>query len=247
MDELSLSERARHAFTIPSTKGVSSAFAVPNYMLEDPVRSKEYALVDFRTALKALCLPQHAQENRARIWPTHLDDYLPADMLKEIAADQDQTEAMNTIQGKAKGGFGIVVLRAANEDKPVNMYVIEDKARGAMMVAGPQPISYALQADLARNGIEYVSKNEPCAVAAVNNFLAASALQRAPSGVRPPRIVEALVKAFSAVCELPDHYPDVTRANNGDMVIGRGVNLGQLVHDNKSAPAVFTSIVAPKI
>ena len=222
--------------------------ALPNYLLEDPTKTKEYQLVDFRTALAALAVPKYAKDNRAHIWPVDLDDYLPDDVKKEALNDKSQAEAMNTVKGKSGIGFDLVVLAATNAKKePVYLYVIDDKLREKMMVVGPEPISGPLQSELIRNGVQYVVKNDEASVTSINEFLADGAKHRGNIGKliqgNTQNVIEGLIKAFSALCELTDTEPG---ASNDQMTVNKGATLGLVMFKSKSRPAVFTSIVTPK-
>lgn len=222
--------------------------ALPNYMLEDPTKSKEYQLVDFRTALAALAVPEYAKDNRAHIWPVDLNDYLPDEIKKEAAQDKSQAEAMNTVMGKSTIGFDLVVLAATNAKKEaVYLFVIEDKRRNKMMVVGPEAISAPLQTELVKNGVQYVVKNDEASVSAINEFLAEGAKHRGNMGQlvqgNTQNVIEGLIKAFSALCELTD-----TEAGTSpdQMTVNKGATLGKVMKESKSKPAVFTSIVTAK-
>ena len=222
--------------------------ALPNYIDDDASKSKTYRLVDFRTALAALAVPEYAKENRAHIWPVDLDDYLPDEVKQEAAKDKSQAEAMNTVKGKSQIGFDLVVLATTNAKKEtVYLYVIDDKLREKMMVVGPEAISAPLQSELAKNGVQYVVKSDEGSVTQINEFLAEGAKHRGNTGKlvqgNTQNVIEGLIKAFSALCELTDTEAG---ASPDQMTVNKGATLGLVMYKSKSKPAVFTSIVTPQ-
>ncbi|MEZ0223625.1 MAG: hypothetical protein ACAH83_03660 [Alphaproteobacteria bacterium] len=222
--------------------------ALPNYMLDDPMKSPQYNLVDFRTALAALAVPEYAKENRSHIWPVELDDFLPDEVKKEAAQDKTQAEALNAIKGKSGIGFDLMVVSAVNGKKEqVFLYVIEDKLQNKVMVVGPEEISKPLQSELAKNGVQYVVKSDEGSVTTVNEFLADGAKYRGTIGKliqgNTQNVIEGLIKAFSALCELADVEAG---ASPDQMTVNKGSTLGLVIHRSKSRPVVFTSIVTPK-
>jgi hypothetical protein len=223
--------------------------ALPNYLLEDPMKNKEFNLVDFRTALAALAVPEYSKDNRSHIWPVELDDFLPDEVKKEVAQDKTQAEAMNTLKGKSAIGFDLIVVSALNSKKEqIFMYVIEDKLQEKVMVVGPEAISKALESQLSKNGLQYVVKGDEGSVTTVNEFLADGAKHRGHVGKlvqgNTQSVIEGLIKAFSALCELADVEAGATP---DQMTVNKGSTLGLVIHRSKSRPVVFTSIVTPKV
>jgi hypothetical protein len=140
------------------------------------------------------------------------------------------------------------VLAAVNAKKePVYLYVIDDKTRNRMMVVGPEPISAPLQSELIKNGVQYVVKTDEASVTSINEFLADGAKHRGNIGKlvqgNTQNVIEGLIKAFSALCELTDTEPG---ASNDQMTVNKGATLGLVMFKSKSRPAVFTSIVTSK-
>lgn len=218
--------------------------ALPNYLLDDPMKSKELELVDFRTALAALAEPKHAKKNRERIWPVDLDDYIT-----DQSTDPGEVEAMNTVKGKSKIKFDLTILAAANgaAKEPVYLYIIDDKERNKMMVVGPEEISSQLASEMKKNGLDYVVKTDNGSIQKINDFLAEGAKVRGENGKlssgSTQNVIEGLIKAFSALCELAE-------AEAGDdpnqLTVEKGSTLGQVIHKSKSRPAVYTSIMKPR-
>lgn len=157
-------------------------------------------------------------------------------------------EALNTVKGQSKIGFDLIVLAAKDKKGPVYLYVIEDKERSKMMVVGPEAISTALQSELTKNGIQYVVKNDPTSVDQINEFLADGAKHRGAINKlqqgATQTVIEGLIKAFSALCELTDTEAG---ASPDQMTVNKGATLGLVMYKSKSTPAVFTSIVTPKV
>ena len=114
-------------------------------------------------------------------------------------------------------------------------------------VVGPEPISAPLQSELIKNGVQYVVKSEEASVTAINEFLADGAKHRGNIGKliqgNTQNVIEGLIKAFSALCELQDTEPG---ASNDQMTVNKGATLGLVMFKSKTKPAVFTSIVTPK-
>jgi hypothetical protein len=255
MKELQAQTSPPKAFVVPNGQldlvekdPILMGQALPNYLLDDPANSPQYNLVDFRTVLAALAVPEYAKGNRAHIWPIELDDYLPDEVKKEAAQDKSQAEALNSIKGKSAIGFDLMVVSALNEKKQqVFMYVIEDKVLDKVMVVGPEPISKALASELSKNGLQYVVKDDEASVTTVNEFLADGAKERGKNGKlvqgNTQNVIEGLIKAFSALCELADVEAGATP---DQMTVNKGSTLGLVIHRSKSRPVVFTSIVTPK-
>lgn len=218
--------------------------ALPNYELEDAATSKDYILADFRSALAALAVPEYGGQNRARVWPVELMEYVD-----EKPTDPADIEAFNTLQGKSKVGFDLTILAAADSAKKESyLYVIEDKVRDQMMVVGPEDVSTQLKSALSKNGINYVVKEDPASISRINDFLADGAKVRGEKGQlvsgNTQQVIESLIKAFSALCEIAD----VTQSDNdpNQMTVDKGCTLGQIIHRAESRPTVYTNIVKPR-
>jgi energy-coupling factor transporter ATP-binding protein EcfA2 len=218
--------------------------ALPNYELEDAASSKEYILADFRSALAALAVPEYSGQNRSRVWPAELMDFVA-----DTPTDPADIEAFNTLQGKSKVGFDLTILAAAGSDKQeAYLYVIEDKVRDQMMVVGPEDVAPQLKSALSKNGISYVVKEDESSIQRINDFLADGAKVRGEKGQlvsgNTQQVIEGLIKAFSALCEIAD----VEQSDNdpNQMTVNKGSTLGQVIHRSTSRPAVFTNIVKPR-
>jgi len=218
--------------------------ALPNYELEDAANSKEYILADFRSALAALAVPEYSGQNRSRVWPAELMDYVA-----DAPTDPADVEAFNTLQGKSKVGFDLTILAAAGSDKQeAYLYVIEDKVRDQMMVVGPEDVAPQLKSALSKNGISYVVKEDESSIQRINDFLADGAKVRGEKGQlvsgNTQQVIEGLIKAFSALCEIAD----VEQSDNdpNQMTVNKGSTLGQVIHRSTSRPAVYTNIVKPR-
>ncbi len=218
--------------------------ALPNYELEDAANSKEYILADFRSALAALAVPEYSGQNRSRVWPAELMDFVA-----DTPTDPADVEAFNTLQGKSKVGFDLTILAAAGSDKQeAYLYVIEDKVRDQMMVVGPEDVAPQLKSALSKNGISYVVKEDESSIQRINDFLADGAKVRGEKGQlvsgNTQQVIEGLIKAFSALCEIAD----VEQSDNdpNQMTVNKGSTLGQVIHRSTSRPAVFTNIVKPR-
>ncbi|MBI1215458.1 MAG: hypothetical protein GC185_06545 [Alphaproteobacteria bacterium] len=227
-----------------------SGRALPIYDLEDPENSDEYTLVDFRAALAGLAVPEYADENRKRIWPVSLHEFVT-----ERPTEPADIEAFNTLEGKSEVGFNITVLAAADSKKnPAYLFLIEDRVqlgdtmRQKLMVVGPEDISPQLQSELTKNGVSYVVKSDKGTEQKINDFLAEGARIRGEEGKLAgdtEKVIEGLIKAFSAVCELSDTEQNET--NPSQMIVGKGTTLGHVIHNTTSTPSVYTSIVKPKM
>lgn len=218
--------------------------ALPNYELDDVASSKDYILADFRSALAALAVPEYGGQNRARVWPAELMEYVD-----EQPTDPADIEAFNTLQGKSKVGFDLSILAAAGSDKKESyLYVIEDKVRDQMMVVGPEAVSTQLKSALSKNGISYVVKEDEASIQRINDFLAEGAKVRGEKGQlvsgNTQQVIEGLIKAFSALCEITDVSQSETDPDQ--MTVDKGSTLGQVIHRSNSRPAVYTNIVKPR-
>lgn len=218
--------------------------ALPNYELDDVASSKDYILADFRSALAALAVPEYGGQNRSRVWPAELMEYVD-----EQPTDPADIEAFNTLQGKSKVGFDLSILAAAGSDKKESyLYVIEDKVRDQMMVVGPEAVSTQLKSALSKNGISYVVKEDEASIQRINDFLAEGAKVRGEKGQlvsgNTQQVIEGLIKAFSALCEITDVSQSETDPDQ--MTVDKGSTLGQVIHRSNSRPAVYTNIVKPR-
>jgi hypothetical protein len=226
-----------------------SGRAMPVYDLEDAGASDEYSLVDFRSALAGLAVPEYSAENRKRIWPVSLHEFVA-----EQPTDPSDIEVFNTLEGKSSMGFNIAVLATADsKEDPAYLFLIEDKVqlgdnmRQKLMVVGPEEISPQLQSELTKNGVFYVVKSDEGSVKKINDFLADGARVRGEEGKLAgdtEKVIEGLIKAFSAVCELENL--DQSESDPSQMLVSKGSTLGQVIHNSKAAPSVYTSIVRPK-
>lgn len=218
--------------------------ALPNYELDDISSSKDYILADFRSALAALAVPEYGGQNRARVWPAELMDYVD-----EQPTDPADIEAFNTLQGKSKVGFDLTILAAADSAQNKSyLYVIEDKVRDQMMVVGPEDVSTQLKSALSKNGISYVVKEDESSILRINDFLAEGAKVRGEKGQlvsgNTQQVIEGLIKAFSALCEIAD--VSQSESDPGQLTVDKGSTLGQVIQRSKSQPSVYTSIVKPR-
>lgn len=224
------------AATFNDASPIIEGKALPNYILAKP---KPDELMDFRTVLAGLALPQ-AANNRKNLFPRDLMEHLPDDI--RWTQVPDEREALSVVMGRSAKGFDLVILHAVKGNgEPTYLYVLEDKTRQKMIVAGPEPIGPKLEAALAKNGVTYVTQGEPAAAKTINHFVDEGALHRGDRGRLDGWQMETtrnnLVKAFSAICELPMSPPSVRRG---------AVTLGEVISINKSHPAVFTSMLKPK-
>jgi len=247
----SAGDRSPKAFVLPNDdlnkvngEPMIEGRALPNYELDDVSTSKDYILADFRSALAALAVPEYGGQNRSRVWPVELMEYVD-----EKPTDPADIEAFNTLQGKSKVGFDLTILAAADSQKKESyLYVIEDKVRDQMMVVGPEDVSTQLKSALSKNGINYVVKEDPASVSRINDFLAEGAKVRGEKGQlvsgNTQQVIESLIKAFSALCEIAD----VTQSDNdpNQMTVDKGCTLGQIIHRAESRPTVYTNIVKPR-
>lgn len=257
-------EPSAQAFVVPNDDlnkvGVAPLLegrAMPVYDLAEPESSDEFALVDFRAALAGLAVPEYAEQNRKRIWPSSLHEFVeenPYQPKDGKEPDASEVEAFKTLEGKSTVGFNIGVLAAADSQKqPSYMYVIEDKAeiagkvRQKLMIVGAEEISAQLQSELTKNGVSYVVKGDKGSVQKINDFLSEGARLRGEDGKLvgdSEKVIEGLIRAFSAVCELTG--AEQSESDPSQMTVGKGTTLGQIIHNSTSTPSVFTSIVRPK-
>lgn len=254
-------ESTNHAYVVPNDdiNNVAGAplvvgQAIPVFELPEPELSEDFDLVDFRSILASLIAPQYGEKNRERVWPvgfTQAQDEPPD------PNDAENMEAYNIGEGKGKWGFNMTILTGANENRePVYMWIIEDKTHldktntdwHKYLVVGPEAIPSGLQAALAKNGITYLVKSDPATVGQVNEFLTEGARVRgedAQMRVTDTReVIESLVKAFSIQCEMAN---TMQGDDPDEQVIPEEATLGAMIHEAVAAPAVFTSIVKPKV
>ena len=81
-----------------------------------------------------------------------------------------------------------------------------------------------------------------------DDFLADGAKVRGEKGQlvsgNTQQVIESLIKAFSALCEIAD----VTQSDNdpNQMTVDKGCTLGQIIHRAESRPTVYTNIFKPR-
>src|SRR4051812_20711776 len=121
--------------------------ALPNY-LRDTVEPKD--LADFRFVLAGLAQPG----NRDAIFPADIEQYLAA------ATSEHERRALDIVEGRSAMGFNLTILAAKSAlDKPVFLYVVEDKLRQKMAVAGPEKIPAGFRKQLEKDGVSYAVRN----------------------------------------------------------------------------------------
>ncbi len=228
-----------------------AAQAIPVFDL--PEDDSEFELMDFRAVLGALVAPKYMDENRERFWPVGFTQKLdnPPDM-----ENPEKVEPYNIGEGKGKWGFNLTVLNATNEkQEQVYLWLIEDKVRldktqtdwHRYMLVGPEAISPDLEAQLAKGGVQYVVKDDANTAEAVNSFLVEGARVRGEDNkmavADAKEVTEMIVKAFAVQCPLPRVMPGT---DPNEQIIPEDATLGDMIHEAKEAPAVFTSIMKPK-
>ncbi|MDI1226468.1 MAG: hypothetical protein PSY14_02135 [bacterium] len=229
-----------------------AAQAIPAYNLPDD--DSTFELMDFRAVLGALVAPKYMEETRERLWPVGFTERLdnPPDMDKA-----DKVEPYNIGEGKGKWGFNLTVLNATNEkQEQVFMWLIEDKVHldktqtdwHRYMLVGPEPISPDLESQLAKGGVQYVVKDDANTVDAVNNFLVEGARVRGEDNkmavADAKEVTEMIVKAFAVLCPLPRVMPGT---DPNEQIIPADATLGDMIHEATASPALFTSVMKPKV
>lgn len=220
--------------------------AVPSYDMDDSMVEPggSHTLVDFRSVLAALAVPAYAEHNRKVIWPDELLRCVDKEDFPKAAED---LEAYYCLHGCSKIGFDLTVLASHNSSQQKDyMYVLEDKQRNKMIVIGKEEITPQLQSSLTKNGIQYVVHGDDGSVTAINEFVSDGAKVRGEAGLlqsgQTQNVIESLIKAFSAVCELRD-----VKSEDGQMKVKMGSTLGQIIHSDHAEPKVYTSIIKPRV
>ena len=125
------------------------------------------------------------------------------------------------------------------------MYVLEDKQRDRMIVIGTEDVPAQLKSSLTKNGVQYIVRGDEAAIAAINEFVSDGAKVRGDAGAlqtgQTQNVIEGLIKAFSAVCELRD-----VKNDGGQMKVKKGSTLGQIIHSDHAPPKVYTNIIKPR-
>lgn len=243
-------DESAHGIVLPnedldsvSGNPVVAGAALPLYDLQDPMNDADHKLVDFRTALAALAMPGYAEKNREHIWPVELLESIPDDAKPD---ENDIRDIYDPLRGKSAYGFDICILGAAGkkDDDMSFLYVLEDKERDEMIIAGPEAIDPELSAVLGKSGITYVVKDDDTTASKINEFMKKGNIVRFESGkIKEEEDVfkehQGLLLAFSAICRLgPDNA-----ASEGEDEIPQGMNIGEFIHQAKATPNVFTSVV----
>lgn len=223
-------------FNTVTKKPVVVGEALPNYDLKKPLESTEYELVDFRAVLASLAVEGHGERNRERMWPVKLIEKIPA---KDRPDPETQRAIYDPLCGKSGHGFDICILAAAGKDKSSMkfLYVVEDKERDMMIVAGPEPITPELTSALAKKNITYVVKSDPATAERITNFMGEGHVYRLRNSTLKKKeqldeINENLAQAFSAICRDADESDQIPEQTNVGMMIVAG-----------ERPNVFTSFV----
>ncbi|MEZ0262824.1 MAG: ankyrin repeat domain-containing protein [Alphaproteobacteria bacterium] len=223
-----------HAFTIPkgsvkdafNTAVPAAAQALQNYVLENP---KKKDLIEADKVLAALAMETISESNRKSLYPVDLEEYIADDYLQP-----ENRELFNVIKGQSKYGIGVVALRVlGSDDKPEDLLVIEDQMRRKMYVLGNDAIDATLQTKMLENGVTYGAKSNAWTADAIDDFVRDAfrfrADQRLTDGTSTG--LDTLYKGIAAICEMSHGTGKET--------------LGQLLVDQRSTCAVFTSIVKP--
>lgn len=225
----------KHGFLLP--RGLSGDFnAARNMVMVQALPSYARAkveprdLADFRSVLAGLA----QRGNRDAIFLTEFESYVPA------AETESDRRAFDIIEGKSAIGMNLALLSARTEhDAHALLFVVEDKLREKMVVAGPEKISAHLRTELEKNGVSYVVRNSTQCSPVVNDFVSDGALYRTRQDLllegHDQFIVDELVKSLATLCAIP-HGGRPTRE----------YTLGQAVHDvSGSVPSCYTQILRP--
>lgn len=204
--------------------------ALPNYVRET-IAAKE--LADFRLVLGGLAQPG----NRDAIFPVDIEQYLA------VTTSEHERRALDIVEGKSPMGFNLAVLAARSaEDKPVFLYVLEDRLRHKMAVAGPEKIPEGLKRQLERGGVSYAVRLSSECDAVIDEFVTDGAKHRSERGflldndLRSRQLViDDLVHGVAALSDLREQGHG---AKQGD-----GRTLGKVIRQALAVPACFTSIV----
>ena len=249
----SVADSAPKAFVLPNDDlnkvngaPLTEGLAVPSYDMDDSMVEPggSHTLVDFRSVLSALAVPTYAEQNRSRIWPDELLECI--DESEHPKAEED-IEAYNSLQGRSRIGFDLTVLAIGNTKQEKDfMYLLEDKKRNQVIVIGSEDVSPTLKSALSKNGVQYVVRGDEAASNAINEFVSDGAKMRGDTGAlqsgQSQNVIEGLIKAFSAVCELRD-----VKTDNGQMKVKKGSTLGQIIHSEHAPPKVYTNIIKPRM
>lgn len=249
----SVANSAPKAFVLPNDDinkvngtPLTEGLAVPSYDMDDTIVEPggSHTLVDYRSVLSALAVPAYASQNRARIWPDELLECI--DESEHPKAEED-IEAYNSLQGRSRIGFDLTVLAVGNSQQEKDyMYLLEDKKRNQMIIIGNEDVTPQLKSALTKNGIQYVVRGDEAASNAINEFVSDGAKVRGDNGTlqsgQTQSVIEGLIKAFSAVCELRD-----IKMDNGQMKVKKGSTLGQIMHSDHAPPKVYTNIIKPRM
>jgi len=245
-------DSAPKAFVLPNDdlnqvngKPLLEGEAVPSYDMDESriEPGGSHTLVDYRSVLAALAVPAYAGQNRARIWPDELLECI--DESEHPKAEED-IEAYNSLQGRSRIGFDLTVLATGDSKQEKSyMYVLEDKQRDRMIVIGTEDVPAQLKSSLTKNGVQYIVRGDEAAIAAINEFVSDGAKVRGDAGAlqtgQTQNVIEGLIKAFSAVCELRD-----VKSEGGQMKVKKGSTLGQIIHSDHAPPKVYTNIIKPR-
>jgi hypothetical protein len=187
--------------------------------------------------LKALAAPDIAPANRKAMYLRELDDHLAPSLIAAMSVAERKT--MDVLEGKGYEGISMTVLKIDDGGKPGYLYAIEDQTRGKILVVGEQQVGDTLTAELQKNGVTYVQASAARADEQANEWLAAGAIYRGKNGLlksNPPiRIIECLIKAFSALSYI-----------RCDDAMAARFSFGKLLTGEKSPPAAYVSIMKPK-
>ncbi len=227
---------ADKAFTVSDAPDAKQAYAVPNYLLEEPERERDFAFVKLETALAGLALPSHDKENKKLLWPADLYDY--------VVEEYRHDSSIEVLEGKSKYGMRFGTLAVAdNAGKAAYLQVFQDAEAKKMLVVGPEPVSPALAQTLKQNGVDYALTGDRATEDKINSFFADSAKSRIDLGriVGAESLTVEFVKAMSSV------YDDPENPGAKDLVAPSGIPAGRFFKQRVSSPpVVYTSIVTPK-
>lgn len=241
-----------------SANPVIAAHAIPNYSLPTPANSDdplkalldEKRLVDFRSALAALAMPNYDAGNRDKIWPKDLMDHVPEptdDAGRARSWMPDELEVYKTLKGESELNFDISVMTAASKDgkSSVNMIVFADKIIDKMLVMGPETISATLQSELTKKNVIYVSTSEDGGDKKINNFVSEGLKTRCEMGKIPNDATHVMLsktlRAMSGLYEMIDAEED-----GGDISVDVGATLGSVALKISGEPSIYMAIVKPK-
>lgn len=235
-------EASRMGIIVPNSdldelvgRPVAAAYSIPVYMEDDipQILSGEGQLVQLSSALAALAMPGHQQQNMSRMWLLDLEDRV------ELGADPrpETIEASKILAGRSTLGLDLCAVKVANAaNNESYLLLLRDTKRNAALVMGDETLSPELKSALGNNNVSYIQLGETGNMALIDGFIQETFVNRGLTDSQASVQVINLMTALWALYGIGGGHVDTG---------GTFSNLLRQLSASNS-PSVYSQVMAPK-